>query len=94
MKRDDLLEKQVDFISSEFEKKIKEVTDKCVELDGVVEANAIAISMAKSFAATAAIVTMNMSKNDTKFLLNGFYKMIESTVFEIKEEFEEDTLKN
>lgn len=94
MKKDDLLEKQVSYISSELEKRIREVTEKCIEEDGTINANAITISLARSFAASAALLTMKMSENDTKFILKSFYDSIDEGVFKIKKGLEEDSSKN
>ena len=91
---DRLVDKQVKYFADHLSETIQQLTMKCIELDGRADTSAITISLAKTLAASAAVLTMGMPEVDTKNILHMLFEIVEEGVAFHKEDLEENSLNN
>jgi hypothetical protein len=81
-----LVDKQVDEYEAALSQAIKDTTMQQVKRYGHANAMAISVSLARSFAASLAVLTSNFSEEEEKKIHNWFFECIKEEVLHLKEE--------
>ena len=88
MKKEDegLIDKQVDEFEAALSQADKDISMQQVKRYGQVNAMAIAVSLARSFAASLAVLTSKFSKKEEEKVHKWFFNCIEEEAHRLKEE--------
>ena len=60
MNKEEIMDKQAEEFENAISKVVKETTEKCIEIYGQVNAMAISASLARTFAASMAVLTKDL----------------------------------
>ena len=91
---DRLMDKQVNFFTDHLSETIQQLTMKCIELDGRADTGAITVSLARTFAASVAALTRELSEEDTKLILHELFGIVEEGVNFHKKDLEKYSATN
>ena len=88
MKKDEgkMLEKQADDFEAAISKGIKETTMQHVQLYGHTSAMAISVSLARTFAASLAVLTQEFPKKERKRVREWFFESIKEEALQLDED--------
>ena len=88
MKKEDegLIDKQVDEFEAALSQAVKDISMQQVKRYGQVNAMSIAVSLARSFAASLAVLTSKFSKKEEEKVHKWFFNCIEEEAHRLKEE--------
>ena len=88
MKKEDegLIDKQVDEFEAALSQAVKDISMQQVKRYGQVNAMAISVSLARSFATSLAVLTSKFSEEEEKKIHNWFFECIKEEVLHLKEE--------
>ena len=88
MKKEDegLIDKQVDEFEAALSQAVKDISMQQVKRYGQVNAMAISVSLARSFAASLAVLTSKFSKKEEEKVHKWFFNCIEEEAHRLKEE--------
>ena len=89
MNEDEIMDKQAEAFETAISKIVKETTEKCIELYGKVNAMAISVSLARTFAASLAVLTKDFPPKDEKRITNMFFETIVEEMLHLKKEMNE-----
>ena len=88
MKKEDegLIDKQVDEFEAALSQAVKDISMQQVKRYGQVNAMAISVSLARSFAASLAVLTSKFSKKEEEKVHKWFFNCIEEEAHRLKDE--------
>ena len=89
MNKEEIMDKQAEEFENAISKVVKETTEKCIEIYGQVNAMAISASLARTFAASMAVLTKDLPQKDEKRITNMFFETIVEEMHHLKKEMNE-----